>query len=636
MIRLTDTVVLAYTKLRTHRIRTGFTVGVAGILFGLIFAGVFVVQGVFESVERFSDEGLANRSVVTIAKFDNNYFNIYDNADTPDFIAEVKQAHAYKVALKTAAAKKYNVTYEPKTEDPSPVEIDAATGKERVSDSAMSADFVQKIAEKRADNMYVPFDIKGFLAPYKSAKVLEGGARIQAVDGAFLPMEDGKEKIPKNKQEQMLYQFGGDNTPIVQVINESIAAPFITDQSGVKQGELPGIVSYSYAEKLLGLKPLAKTSSNDEKLTRLQEVRGRIKEVTATFCYRNTASQQLLAQATNQRDEIERNKNNKDYKKPSLLYKLPDENSCGAVTIASDSRTDAEKKLDTAMTSYQKEIGVYVGDPEQQKIPLRAIGLSGDGLGTGMTSGVGDMVMALLSSWLYYTPNWSIPTDLLAKAPAELKPDALFGTHSLSAGGSKNGLFRSDEYLVEFGDKDEARAALSRTDPQSGGIMVMPFGSGVLVIDQMKHWFAIGVLYALGIVGGVALIILASLIGRMVADGRRESAVFRAIGAKRVDIASIYGVYALLLSLRVALFALVAGLAISLGAEVWLSADATTSARLAYAAADTTKSFHFIGVQSWYVPAMFGVIIITGLIASIVPILLGARRNPISDMRDDR
>ena len=38
MIRLIDAMTLAYTKLRTHKIRTGLTVGVAGILFGLILA----------------------------------------------------------------------------------------------------------------------------------------------------------------------------------------------------------------------------------------------------------------------------------------------------------------------------------------------------------------------------------------------------------------------------------------------------------------------------------------------------------------------------------------------------------------------------------------------------------------------
>src|SRR5690606_27539429 len=108
-----------------------------------------------------------------------------------------------------------------------------------------------------------------------------------------------------------------------QVLNSAVTAPFITDANRVQPGELPGIVSFGYAEKLLGLEPLAKNSRNEQKLARLQEIRERISEVSASFCYRNEASQYLLGQAVSQRDEIERNKANKEYKKPSLVYTLP-------------------------------------------------------------------------------------------------------------------------------------------------------------------------------------------------------------------------------------------------------------------------------------------------------------------------
>jgi predicted lysophospholipase L1 biosynthesis ABC-type transport system permease subunit len=240
--------------------------------------------------------------------------------------------------------------------------------------------------------------------------------------------------------------------------------------------------------------------------------------------------------------------------------------------------------------------------------------------------------MSLLGSWLYYGPTWSIPADALAAVPEDVRPAELFSP--VEAGQAADRAWDSDSYIVEFADKNEARAALQRNDPASA-TMVTPYGSGTLVVDQFRQWFLVALLWALAIVGGVAMIIMAGLIGRMVSDGRRESAVFRAIGARRVDIASIYGVYALLLSVRVALFALLGGLALALGIELWLSSDATLSARLAYAAIDTNKEFHFIGIGSWYVPAMLGVIVLTGLIASIAPILLGVRRNPINDMRDD-
>ena len=121
----------------------------------------------------------------------------------------------------------------------------------------------------------------------------------------------------------------------------------------------------------------------------------------------------------------------------------------------------------------------------------------------------------------------------------------------------------------------------------------------------------------------------------MVSDGRRESAVFRAIGARRADIGRIYGMYTLLLAVRVVIFAAVLGLVLSFAVDVWLSSDATVGARLAYAAVDTSKEFHFISLASWYVPVILGAIVVVSLLASIIPILLGARRNPITDMRND-
>ena len=57
MIRLTDAVVLAHTKLRVHRIRTGIAIAIAGILFGLIGAVVIVTQGIFggSSIVKYLD-----------------------------------------------------------------------------------------------------------------------------------------------------------------------------------------------------------------------------------------------------------------------------------------------------------------------------------------------------------------------------------------------------------------------------------------------------------------------------------------------------------------------------------------------------------------------------------------------------
>ncbi len=137
------------------------------------------------------------------------------------------------------------------------------------------------------------------------------------------------------------------------------------------------------------------------------------------------------------------------------------------------------------------------------------------------------------------------------------------------------------------------------------------------------------------IIGGVALIILAGIVGRTVADGRRESSIFRAIGASRLDIASVYGMFVLLLALRIVIFSAILAIAIGLTIEIMFWQDATLGTRLSYAASDVTKEFHLFSLTSPYLLWIIGTILAASIVASIIPILLGARRNPIKDMRNE-
>jgi hypothetical protein len=115
MIRLRDASVLAYTKLRLHRIRTGITVGIAGLLFGLLLVIVLVSQGVFNSLDSFGNTGLNSRYIVALSPSWGVMFEPHEHVTDKKFVAEVEKEHAAQVARKTAAAKKYSVPYDAKT-----------------------------------------------------------------------------------------------------------------------------------------------------------------------------------------------------------------------------------------------------------------------------------------------------------------------------------------------------------------------------------------------------------------------------------------------------------------------------------------------------------------------------------------
>ncbi|MGB4768524.1 MAG: ABC transporter permease [Candidatus Saccharimonas sp.] len=642
MIRISDATILAYTKLRTHRIRTGIAVGISGLLFGLIVAVIVITQGIYSSVEQFQDEGLNNRTILNVTHSSVEApFDVYSQRTDASFVREVETTYKQRIATKQAAAKKYNVPFTASTDDPSPIVIDRETKQKVVSDTSLDQVDVQTVTNTKARAAAKPFAIDTYLKSYPSAKVVQQLVPIQPSNGMLEYMKDGKEPSSDDTTKSTAAgSYGGvafpgasDTPPSLQVVDSSLAKPFLVSNAfDPTKGEIPVIIPYLAAEKLLGLEPLENNATHEQKLERMRDVRNRASTISASFCYRNTASQSLLTQARVQQDEIRRRTGDPEYVKPKLLYKLPSDVDCGAVVVASDTRTAAERKADDNTLAYQREIGEFEGDPIQQKITVRAVGVSSDIGASSQAWSMVDMVRDLFSSWLGYG-TWSIPSDMLAKVPAGSRPSVVFEPQSDSSSVT-NGYAIPESYLVEFSDRGEARKLLNSQDYMSG-TFAAPFGSGVLIVDEMKGWVNSVLQWLFGIFGIIAIVILASIISRTIAEGRRESAVFRAIGASRADIGAIYGVYTLLLSLRITIFTMLLGIGIAFLIETLSWRDATLGARLAYAASDTSKEFHLFSLATPYLLWVVGAIFAAGIVSAILPILLGARRNPIGDMRND-
>lgn len=635
MIRSTDVLVLAYTKLRARKIRTSVTVAIAGLLFGFLVLIVIVAQGVLDSATRFSNEGLNSRYIIDVGRTDNKAFNIYDNLTNPDVVRRVETEHAAHVAKKQTAARKYGIEYDARNEDPSPIVIDQETKEKIVSDKYLDSSSVAAVAEALEAEQYKPFDVSAYIDPYKTAKIIGEHRVLHQFENTLRFMKDGKEaSLSSSSEVDRSMSPGDDDNKSLTVLDSSVAEPFISNRTyDPASGEIPAIIPYSDAEKLLGLKKLESSVSTQRQLDRIQEVRRRVGEITAKFCYRNSASQALVTQAINQQKEIVDNRNNPDYVKPTLLYAVPSSADCGAVVVQSDSRTSIEKKQADNQKNYEKEIGTYIGEPEQHKVIVRGVGVSSDlGFEGEVSFSVAQIIKGIFSSSLGYQ-TWNIPSALLAKVPESSRPAAVFEPSS-----DTKTPFSIEAYLVEFTDKAEARELLSKAGffgANNRSVHAAPFGSSSLVVDEMRSWFETALLWIVGVVSLVAIIILSGMIGRTIADGRKESAVFRAIGARRGDIARIYSTYTLLLSLRIVLFAAFFGIVSALALNMMLWHDATIGAQLAFGASNPKLEFHFIGFGSWYLPVIVAVIIGVGLLAMVVPLLRNSKRSPINDMRDD-
>jgi ABC-type antimicrobial peptide transport system permease subunit len=211
-------------------------------------------------------------------------------------------------------------------------------------------------------------------------------------------------------------------------------------------------------------------------------------------------------------------------------------------------------------------------------------------------------------------------------------------------------------YYAEFKDAAAARAFIDKQDCQpdyskydptgtidpaqkcldAGKLFgIGPYGSNSLGLESAQRGFTkIFSLVGLGI-AVIASLIMMGTVGKMIADSRRETAVFRAIGAKKLDIAQVYVLYTIFLSVLITLFAVVVGSIAVLVANAHFAPQITQEALVAYNAQDLDKSFTLYG---FYIPDMLyllGIAVAAGLLSALFPLIRNLRRNPIKDMRDD-
>lgn len=315
MIRLTDALTLAVTKLRTRKLRLAVTVIMASLLLGVLAFGVTVSRGVIDSTERFTSSGLADRYIVNVME---PYMNPpYENAAV---IARANQIYTQLVADKKAEAKRLGIEYDVSSELKPTSTRDNITSLDPASPSAQKA-----IIEYNAAKPSSAGNIKKALEPYHQKAIYALSPSVN--DGTIQVMKDGKESYKADKAPQDSFSLQRSLAEGWNYTDTTVVESFLlTDEqiAGQKDKQaIPVIAPYSDVEKALGLEPLPKTASAVERRDRIAYVRSHAADATFTICYRNQASKQQIDEAVRIAKEIEDNKTNKNYQKPELIYGLP-------------------------------------------------------------------------------------------------------------------------------------------------------------------------------------------------------------------------------------------------------------------------------------------------------------------------
>lgn len=635
MIRLRDAGLLARTKLRTRRIRTGIAVFVSGLLFAGLVGALIVASGTERSIQSFDREGLNSRYIVATAIDQPNAAGAYGD---PTVVARAQQLYTDMVNAKKAEAIKLGIDYDSSVEVVPIITMSDAPGQggslQRVNPISPAgqkavAEYAQAhpdpgLAELKADSRrYHP------TAFYTTT--------TSTIDGTLATMQGGQENFDSNNETNTDRQKDIIQSNGLALTDTAIVKPFLLSHAKTAPGAIPVVVTYSQAAQLLGLTSLSKTATASQQSERIKTLYAKAATVTFSACYRNDISEQQIQTAISQATDIAKNKTTKGYQKPNLIYGLPAADSCGQATVLSDTRTKAEKTAATHQDQFSRDFGQTV-DPTQQKLTFQIVGLKPDQMLSGNSTTTGDILKNVVGTSLDATVT--IPSSLFRALPnAPSLRSILFASNNSPFGG-----FSPTTYFVEFGNASDARNFIKQKSCTTGpngkcGTAAKPFqllayGSNSIGIQDLKHTFTRFFELAALVVAIIALVIMGTTIGRMIADGRHETAVFRAIGAKRGDIASIYTIYTFCLSLYVALFALIAGVGLAYIFDRHFWQTTTVQAQLLFGASDASRQFHFFGFTPlvWLVCVLA---IVCGLVSMLPPLVRNLRRSPINDMREE-
>ncbi len=635
MLGFKDNLTLSVTKLRSRRIRLIVTLVVSGLLFTVLVTGSLVARGTLASLTSFTKDGFSSRFIVTIyGSPTTNYLN------NPAIIKRAEAIQKETVAKKTAEAKRLGIPYDPTTEPKLTSEGGPDGPKQLNLDLSQTAS--RQAVRELAPQTSLIDTITPVAKPYGLKAIYSGSRLADYNNNSFelTPIVSGKEiKRPQSNSPtpDPLDSFGANT----QTLDNSLLEPFLLEGSTLVAAPgdpTPVLAPVDAVEKLLGLKALSHNATSQEKLTRLKDLRRQARNLTFDVCYRNQEAIDLRNLVKQQADEIAAGKGKTDYVAPAVQY-ASGSTVCSPTTISKDTRSAEDKAQAAKMDQFKTTFGAVA--PQTAIVKFRIVGILPQ-LSFGSSAfDIGDMISSLVTSTL--GTGWFISNQAASNQPILGK---LLGSQSQNSPNSElvyaefNGRTEQKRFLDERMCQPQAGITTNSTDPTAGcgkdhKFFLTPFGNPLAALYDSKAGFLNFLSWVLLVIAAISAIIMMGTVGKIIADSRKETSVFRAVGAKRLDIAQIYLLYAGLLASLAFLISLVIGMGIAILINSKLSPTLSIQAVLAFNSPNADKTFHLFGLNLLDLLGIYVFAVVTGLASAILPLLTNLRRNPIKDMREE-
>ena len=654
MIRPLYALKLARTKLKTKKLLLIVTIGLSSLIFGVIVAGILIITGVSRSADSYLKTALNEKYLVSVSPvIPGEVYGFGSMAEAPsdDLRTHLLELEAQYINTQKQLAAKYDTMFEVDTLDPiikpDPFGSKDALGNVRQVINRESPVYRQLyVAELQdqwlastgatIDHLKQAADTKGARAYYQNRY-----ASISYVDAFYLP--GGEEDLNKVVSPDIPGLDAVQNSSYT-FTDQSLVERYILPENQARQDNaaaIPVIITKEEALKLFGeeLDIADEPSGSAEKIVWMKTFQEKVNGYTYQACYRNNAEVSLIRETMRQNQVIRKEDT---VQEPDITYNLP-ASTCSPVTIKKDNRTVAQKAADLKFEAYQRAAGVF-SQPVTQLLTFQIVGIMpASSLNDASLDDFPSLVDSLLSA--QYQSGAFIPNQLYEKLPEKDQYRSILQSSVDSFGLSGERLVEAGvvSAIVSFSSAADAKSFIdtytclgydqaSCTRPWTSQV----YGAvNYLLIDDITERIGRIARLVLPIAVILAVIIMSFTMTRVIIDSRHETAVFRALGAKRRDVMSIYLTYSILVALLIAICSLTLGLVVALVVQVLFREDIADYMKVAYGVFSEPDTFSLIGADSILLGLTVAVILVVGLTAVILPLLRNVRRNPIRDLRDE-
>ena len=651
MIRPSYALKLARTKLQSKRGVLVTSVIVASLLFAALITTVIVFTGAERSASQFIKRAGNDRYLVSATPVIPDEVSLYINSFSSERVREIqdfeKQYYAELRQKHEAAGIEYDASQEIAALRPDQFKPTTLPEEQRVSFNPQSP-VLAALREKKfndyakaAPNSYEKLQILGSRYNATGYHLASGASTMPSLPQSRIII-DGKEDFSVTEQRRDGFTpydsfiYAAYNSTY-QFADDALLERYILEKDASKIKGVPVIITAQEAARLFGEEYGIGKEPDDPTAKRLwfAQIQEKIRGKTYDVCTRSTAELGMLEKIQRDYAEIKSNVDNEAYTEPSLQYDYP-ETACGDIIVKKDTRTREEKTAEEKSIEAQKKLDIYEA-PEHQMTTFQIVGFVLARPFSDRAASAESYIQDLLSPQVVIF-SAQIPQQMYDAVSGRHRLPSL--SHQFTFAGTEEARLQMATRVIEFATIDDARNFMQNETCPGGETECQklytsdPYGSNYLILDEIGTLFGRIATIAFPIVLGLAAIIIWFTISRIMAENRKETAVYRAMGAKRRDVTAIYLVYVLLVALRIAIVSLVLGVGAAFVIDYFYGQVLTDTAVTAFGIIDGAPRFSLFDLSSPLLWVVIGSVVVISLIASIQPLVRNVRRSPIRDMRE--